>query len=140
MCTIKFRSKPQFSFYSSFHISQHYVFKEGNTEDIGNVLVNVSVDLWHNCTQFTLFRLNVAEAVYSSIVSYWGHKLSRQHSLSFSPSRRPHKSNCFAQYIGLYLPYNYQLWHHKKSTFMQNERISDIMNAQSCISVFLYAQ
>ena len=71
-------------------------------EDIGRDLVRVSVDLWHDCAQFTLFDLIVAEAVYSSIVSYWGHKLSRQLSPLFSPSTRAHNSNCFAQYIGLY--------------------------------------
>lgn len=46
-------------------------------------LVPTRTVLWHDCTQFELFRLNAAETVYSSIVSYWGNKPSRQHSLLF---------------------------------------------------------
>lgn len=47
------------------------------------------ISLWfpqlqlYDRTQFDLFRLNVEEAAYSSIVSYWGNKASRQHSPLF---------------------------------------------------------
>ncbi len=38
---------------------------------------------FYSCTQFELFRLNAEETAYSSIVSYWGNKASRQHSPLF---------------------------------------------------------
>ena len=61
---------------------------------------STSVDLWHNCEQFTLFGLIVAEEVYSSIVSYWGHKLSRQLSPLFHLQPGPIRAIALPNVLG----------------------------------------
>lgn len=86
------------------------------------IIKKVRSDGWyssgsHNCSFTTahseeLFRLNVEETAYSSIVSYWGNKPSRQHSPLFSPSAGSLKSICLSEYIGLSLSCSYRLWHY----------------------------
>lgn len=75
---------------------------------VDDILLRFPQLQFYSCTQFGLFRLNAA---YSSVVSYWGNKASRQHSPLFHLQPTPLEGICLSEYIGLSLSHTYQLWH-----------------------------